>query len=85
MSPSFIHYKKDIVKHLHSITQFEQVKPFYLFLRKSSGKLVFPDEIDVHLQLPFYGTISADDFENGTKAATCVVDLLLLCIPNLPY
>jgi len=39
----------------------------------ADGKYVFPGAIDVHvhLQLPFSGTISADDFENGTKAAAC--------------
>ena len=37
------------------------------------GKVVFPGAIDVHvhLQLPFCGTVSTDDFENGTKAAAC--------------
>ncbi len=39
----------------------------------ANGKYVLPGGIDVHvhLQLPFSGTISADDFENGTKAAAC--------------
>lgn len=39
----------------------------------AEGKYVFPGGIDVHvhLQLPFSGTVSADDFENGTKAAAC--------------
>ncbi|MHA1577278.1 MAG: dihydropyrimidinase [Candidatus Thorarchaeota archaeon] len=39
----------------------------------AAEKYVFPGGIDVHvhLQLPFSGTISADDFENGTKAAAC--------------
>ena len=39
----------------------------------AKGKYVFPGGIDVHvhLQLPFSGTISKDDFENGTKAAAC--------------
>jgi dihydropyrimidinase len=37
----------------------------------ASGKLVLPGAIDVHnhFQLPFCGTVSADDFENGSKAA----------------
>jgi dihydropyrimidinase len=39
----------------------------------ATGRKVFPGAIDahVHLQLPFGGTVSADDFENGTKAAAC--------------
>ncbi len=37
------------------------------------GMRIYPGAIDVHvhLQLPFCGTVSADDFENGTKAAAC--------------
>ncbi len=39
----------------------------------AAGKYVMPGGIDVHvhLQLPFCGTVSADDFENGTKAGAC--------------
>src|SRR5512146_2706049 len=47
----------------------------------ASGKLVMPGGIDphTHLDMPFGGTTSADDFETGTRAAafggtTCVVD-----------
>ena len=50
----------------------------------AKGMYVFPGAIDVHvhLQLPFGGTISADDFENGTKAAamggvTTVIDFAI--------
>ena len=39
----------------------------------AAGKYVMPGGIDVHvhLQLPFCGTVSKDDFANGTKAAAC--------------
>lgn len=39
----------------------------------ATGKYVMPGAIDVHvhLELPFCGTVSKDDFENGTKAAAC--------------
>src|ERR1700722_13989558 len=37
----------------------------------ATGKLVIPGGIDphVHMQLPFGGTVSSDDFESGTRAA----------------
>lgn len=47
----------------------------------ADGKLVLPGAIDVHthLDMPFGGTVTADDFATGTKAAaaggtTCIVD-----------
>src|SRR5437773_4399157 len=40
-------------------------------LLDAAGKYVFPGGIDVHthLDMPFDGTTSADDFETGTRAA----------------
>ncbi|MEM9686355.1 MAG: dihydropyrimidinase [Bacteroidota bacterium] len=48
------------------------------------GKLIFPGGIDphVHLDMPFMGTYSSDDYETGTRAAlyggtTMVIDFIL--------
>jgi dihydropyrimidinase len=50
----------------------------------ASGKLVFPGGIDphVHLDMPFMGTASSDNFETGTRAAlfggtTMVIDFVI--------
>jgi dihydropyrimidinase len=50
----------------------------------AAGKLVFPGGIDphVHLDMPFMGTYSSDNYETGTRAAlfggtTMVIDFVL--------
>src|SRR6266487_2533008 len=50
----------------------------------ASGKLVFPGGIDphVHLDMPFMGTFSSDNYETGTRAAlfggtTMLIDFVL--------
>ncbi|MBU3713352.1 MAG: dihydropyrimidinase [Ferruginibacter sp.] len=50
----------------------------------ASGKLVMPGGIDphVHLEMPFMGTFSSDNYESGTRAAlyggtTMVIDFIL--------
>lgn len=50
----------------------------------ATGKIVFPGGIDphVHLDMPFMGTSSSDDYETGTRAAlfggtTTVIDFIL--------
>ncbi len=50
----------------------------------ASGQFVFPGLVDphTHMELPFMGTISADDFENGTAAGiaggtTTIIDFVV--------
>src|SRR5689334_6494859 len=50
----------------------------------ATGKMVFPGGIDphVHLDMPFMGTFSSDNYETGTRAAlfggtTMVIDFIL--------
>lgn len=50
----------------------------------ATGKLIFPGGIDphVHLDMPFMGTYSSDNYETGTRAAlhggtTMVIDFIL--------
>jgi dihydropyrimidinase len=50
----------------------------------ATGRYVMPGAIDVHVhfELPFCGTVSKDDFVNGTKAGacggvTCIVDFAI--------
>jgi dihydropyrimidinase len=51
-----------------------------------SGCFVMPGGLDVHthMQLPFCGTVSADDFVTGTRAAACggVTTLIDFAIPG---
>src|SRR4030066_411617 len=67
-------YKADIGIKKGKITAIAQTLPGDAGMTiDAHGKMIFPGAIDVHvhLQLPFCGTVSADDFENGTKSAAC--------------
>src|SRR5215218_8777881 len=51
---------------------------------EASGRLVIPGAIDphVHMELPFGGTVSSDNFETGTRAAafggtTSIIDFAI--------
>ncbi|MDD9980772.1 MAG: amidohydrolase family protein, partial [Gammaproteobacteria bacterium] len=50
----------------------------------ASGRLVIPGGIDphTHIEMPFGGTVTSDNFETGTRAAayggtTCIVDFAI--------
>ena len=58
----------------------------------ATDKLVFPGGIDphVHLDMPFMGTYSSDDYETGTRAAlhggtTMVIDFILANTRVIPF
>ena len=52
----------------------------------ASGAFVFPGFIDphVHMELPFMGTVSADDFESGSASGIAggTTSFIDFCIPN---
>jgi len=75
-------YRADILIENEKIIALETaaaVKADKVF--DAAGLLIFPGAIDVHthLEMPFGGTVTADDFVSGTIAAaaggtTCIVD-----------
>ncbi len=78
-------YQADIFIEGEYITAIGQALPFQAEREiDASGLLVFPGGIDphVHLDMPFMGTFSSDDYTTGTKAAlhggtTMVIDFIL--------
>lgn len=68
---------------VHSVG-LDLVVPAGVRVIDAAGKYVIPGGIDphTHLQLPFMGTVSRDDFDHGTRAAvaggtTCVIDFVI--------
>ena len=58
----------------------------------ASGKYLFPGGVDphVHLDLPFMGTFSSDNYETGTRAAlfggtTSIIDFAIQVQGNSLY
>src|SRR3989449_8394233 len=66
-------YESDVAISQGKITAIGQSRPRENAgkIIDAAGKFVFPGGIDVHthLDMPFGGTTSADDFETGTRAA----------------
>jgi dihydropyrimidinase len=80
-------YKADVLIEGEKIatvgTDLSKLGPFDRTV-DATGKYVIPGGIDphTHLDMPFGGTQSADDFETGTRAAafggtTCVIDFAI--------
>ncbi len=67
-------YKADIAVEDGKISMIaENIDPQNAKVVDASGKMVLPGAIDAHthLAMPFGGTISADGYESGTRAAAC--------------
>jgi len=78
-------YKADIyIKGERIVSIGEKLKVKADQVINARGKLIFPGGIDphVHLDMPFMGTSSSDDYSTGTRAAlhggtTMVIDFVL--------
>ncbi len=78
-------YRADLAIDGGKITQIaKQIKEPAERIIDAKGLYVFPGGIDIHthLDMPFGGTVSADDFETGTKAAafggtTTIIDFAI--------
>lgn len=78
-------YRADIIIEDEKIVSIElESMAAYDQVYDAFGKLIFPGAIDVHthLDMPFGGTVTADDFTTGTTAAaaggtTCIIDYAL--------
>ena len=67
-------YKADVAVKDGKISMIaENIDPQNAEVVDASGKLVLPGAIDAHthLAMPFGGTVSADGYESGTRAAAC--------------
>ncbi|MCI5056861.1 MAG: dihydropyrimidinase [Flavobacteriales bacterium] len=79
------HYKADIYTEGEKIVAIGKNLPYDAEkVIDATDKLVIPGGIDphVHLDMPFMGTFSSDDYETGTRAAlfggtTMVIDFIL--------
>lgn len=71
---AFDTYKADIVVKGERIVMIgENIEDDEAEIIDASGKYVLPGALDAHthLEMPFGGTVSADNYEAGTRAAAC--------------